>query len=366
MIKMLGHGNFGEVWKASLHDCANPGVPEYRCAVKTVVETTGDDAAGAAAAESDLLNEALFMAQVDQHKHLVLLIGVVTRGTPKMLVLSFCEHGELQGALKKRAADGMPCDLGFKYRFCQEIGDGMQHLAGHALVHRDRAARNVLLASGMVCKVGHHRSRHHQHHSPGHGAADPAPNPRTNAGCQRRLRQTAAGGAAAAHRPRRQHSLRERRPLLLRASRRREPPRPPQASRHSFAALASATMRALRDGLQGVSPAGRFEASAALALLRAKAVSVRAQHTACPNAKQDEMPVLCHPHTFGYPNRSSLVGALASWLVARWLVSSCGPHAMPHHHVPTMKNFCFTRNAAARLCPALGVLENGTPAGARD
>ena len=65
----------------------------------------------------------------------------------------------------------------------------MQHLAGHALVHRDRAARNVLLASGMVYKVGHHRSCHHQHHSPGHGAADPDPNPRTIAGGQRRLRR---------------------------------------------------------------------------------------------------------------------------------------------------------------------------------
>ena len=125
------------------------------CAVKTVLEPKdGDDSAAAAeAAEVDLLKEALLMAQVETHKHLVSLIGVVTRGRPKMLVLSLCEHGELQGRLTKNAANGTPFDLATKYRFCHEVASGMKHLATHALVHRDLAARNVLLASGMVCKV---------------------------------------------------------------------------------------------------------------------------------------------------------------------------------------------------------------------
>ena len=33
------------------------------------------------------------------HKHLVSLIGVVTRGSPKIVVISFCEHGELLGSV---------------------------------------------------------------------------------------------------------------------------------------------------------------------------------------------------------------------------------------------------------------------------
>ena len=44
------------------------------------------DAAGAAAAEGELLQEALLMSQVDQHRNLVSIIGVVTRGTPKVRV----------------------------------------------------------------------------------------------------------------------------------------------------------------------------------------------------------------------------------------------------------------------------------------
>ena len=93
------------------------------------------------------------MAQVDIHVHLVSLVGVITRGTPKILVLSFCEHGELQGLLKKRAADGAAFSGVEKCKFCKEVADGMSHLALHNFVHRDLAARNVLLGSGMVCKV---------------------------------------------------------------------------------------------------------------------------------------------------------------------------------------------------------------------
>ena len=68
-------------------------------------------------------------------------------------VLSFCEHGEMGGALKKRAGDGDALPLDVKYRFCSEIAAGMAHLGEHNFIHRDLAARNVLLGSGMVCKV---------------------------------------------------------------------------------------------------------------------------------------------------------------------------------------------------------------------
>ena len=52
----------------------------------------------AAASEDDLLKEALLMAQVDKHKHLVSVVGVVTRGRPKVLVrlnLQRLSHGAL-------------------------------------------------------------------------------------------------------------------------------------------------------------------------------------------------------------------------------------------------------------------------------
>ena len=155
-IDRLGHGKFGEVWKGLLADADNAAnVPEYLVAIKVVLRPSGgqDDDHAAAATENELLREALLMAQVESHKHLVSLVGVVTRGHPKMLVLSFCEHGELQGMLKKHAADGDAFAVPTKHRFCTEIAAGMSLLAHNNIVHRDLATRNVLLASGMVCKV---------------------------------------------------------------------------------------------------------------------------------------------------------------------------------------------------------------------
>ena len=154
LIDTLGKGAFGEVWKGLLQDGGNTDIPAYMVACKVVKEASGSlDSAGAAAAEEELLKEALLMAQVRTHAHLVSLVGVITRGSPKILVLSFCEHGELQGALKKRAADGDAFSGATKCNFCKEVADGMAHLAIHNFVHRDLATRNVLLGSGMVCKV---------------------------------------------------------------------------------------------------------------------------------------------------------------------------------------------------------------------
>ena len=153
LIDQLGQGAFGEVWKGLLADGENTSIPEFLVACKTVKAGQGMDMSAAAAAEEELLKEALLMAQVDNHVHLVSLVGVITRGRPKVLVLSFCEHGELQGRLKKRGADGDPVPTPEKLRYCKEIAEGMAHLAQHNFVHRDLAARNVLLGSGMVCKV---------------------------------------------------------------------------------------------------------------------------------------------------------------------------------------------------------------------
>ena len=163
MISELGKGAFGEVWKCTLTDMAN-NVPEYLVAAKIVkiggcgnamLQSVATHDATRASAEEELLNEALLMRQVGVHKNLVSLIGVVTRGTPKMIVISFCEHGELLVALKKKVADGTPFED--KPRLYCEIAEGMAHLASHKLIHRDLAARNVLLGSGWVCKASPHR-----------------------------------------------------------------------------------------------------------------------------------------------------------------------------------------------------------------
>jgi serine/threonine protein kinase len=43
------------------------------------------------------------MALVSDHRNLVSLIGVVTRGIPLMMVTQYCEHGSLLDVLRKKA-----------------------------------------------------------------------------------------------------------------------------------------------------------------------------------------------------------------------------------------------------------------------
>jgi receptor tyrosine kinase-like orphan receptor 1 len=93
------------------------------------------------------------MAQIALHPNLVSLVGMVSKGLPKLLLVSYCEHGSLKGVLKARAKELSPLTPAEKYKAVIEIAAGMAHLAAHHYVHRDLAARNVLVATGAVCKV---------------------------------------------------------------------------------------------------------------------------------------------------------------------------------------------------------------------
>ena len=150
LIERIGTGNFGEVWKGLLKDKEHSAVPEYMVAAKTVLAT---DRSAEAAGAQDLLQEAAVMAHVGDHQNLVALVGVITKGAPWTIVVSFCEHGDLVGVLKTHAADGTPFPEDTKLRMCCESASGMSYLVLRRIVHRDLAARNVLVASGMVCKV---------------------------------------------------------------------------------------------------------------------------------------------------------------------------------------------------------------------
>jgi hypothetical protein len=147
-VRKIGSGAFGEVWMATIDE---KQVPEYHVAVKTVLN---QDSEGA----QDLLTEAFVMAHVGSHLNLVSMIGVVTTGSPYLLVLSYCDNGSLLSFISKRAADGTPISATQKLSFAWQSSAGVGHLISKEFIHRDLAARNVLVASGkatggLVCKV---------------------------------------------------------------------------------------------------------------------------------------------------------------------------------------------------------------------
>ena len=101
------------------------------------------------------------MALIDEHPNICSLVGVVTIGEPKLVLVSLCSRGSLLDVLHSNAAgdDAAPAEKQqaiFRMRMvmASEIAAGMAHLSErHCIIHRDLAARNVLVDSMTVCKV---------------------------------------------------------------------------------------------------------------------------------------------------------------------------------------------------------------------
>ena len=140
LLEGIGKGAFGEVMKGQVDEQASGGPPAYLVAVK-MAHAGGAD---------ETMKEAAVMAQVPFHANVCGLVGVVSRGLPLLLIVSYCEHGSLLGYVKKHAqALGVPA----KIKLCWDVAKGMAHLAQHHFVHRDLAARNVLVDSSVTGKI---------------------------------------------------------------------------------------------------------------------------------------------------------------------------------------------------------------------
>ena len=137
---VLGKGNFGEVSKGVVNEGNGRG--DMTVAIKVLHKS-----ADAATARGQLLEEAALMAQFD-HANVVKLIGVVTQGNPLLVVMEFCSGGALDSYLQ---ANDCPYD-----RLCNialNCASGLAYLALRKFIHRDIAARNVLLDGNGVAKI---------------------------------------------------------------------------------------------------------------------------------------------------------------------------------------------------------------------
>lgn len=121
------------------------GVPEHMVAAKQVKDTSG---------AKELIREAIVMAQVTPHRNVLPLIGVVTTGSPLMLLAPYCEHGSLQSLLRGAELDDQVAITPERKRaFSVDIALGMQHLTEQRFVHRDLAARNVLVRALVLVLI---------------------------------------------------------------------------------------------------------------------------------------------------------------------------------------------------------------------
>ncbi|KAJ8004731.1 hypothetical protein DPEC_G00139340 [Dallia pectoralis] len=138
--RCIGEGQFGDVHQGVYMSPENPALT---VAIKTCKNCTSDSV------REKFLQEALTMRQFD-HPHIVKLIGVITEN-PVWLIMEMCTLGELRSFLQVRKYN---LDLSSLILYSFQLSTALAYLESKRFVHRDIAARNVLVSSVDCVKLG--------------------------------------------------------------------------------------------------------------------------------------------------------------------------------------------------------------------
>ncbi|XP_060099172.1 focal adhesion kinase 1 isoform X5 [Heteronotia binoei] len=138
--RCIGEGQFGDVHQGVY---VTPENPAMAVAIKTCKNCTSDSV------REKFLQEALTMRQFD-HPHIVKLIGVITEN-PVWIIMELCTLGELRSFLQVRKYS---LDLASLILYAYQLSTALAYLESKRFVHRDIAARNVLVYSTDCVKLG--------------------------------------------------------------------------------------------------------------------------------------------------------------------------------------------------------------------
>ncbi|XP_023932337.1 tyrosine kinase receptor Cad96Ca-like, partial [Lingula anatina] len=150
LLQNIGHGHFGEVFKAILKT-TNAAV-----AVKLLKEQYTE------VDKRDFFREIDTMQLVPQHENVVVMLGFCKSAARAFLVLEYLGNGNLKTYLHKSRSHNTYSNLhgGSSKLTSQNIlsyaldsAKGMAHISRYKFLHRDLAARNILVSDTMVCKV---------------------------------------------------------------------------------------------------------------------------------------------------------------------------------------------------------------------
>jgi serine/threonine protein kinase len=159
LLEEVGHGAFARVYMAS-YDAPGTDLAEIVAVKQLLVESSvvsSPERAKPPSAEFDserrvFMHEMELMRKLTPHENVVQLIGVVL-SHPQWIVTEFCAGGALLGYLRDLRARDMRLGRRQTIEMMLQTACGVQHLHQQHIVHRDIAARNMLLAHNGVIKV---------------------------------------------------------------------------------------------------------------------------------------------------------------------------------------------------------------------
>ncbi|XP_055956032.1 focal adhesion kinase 1 isoform X4 [Patella vulgata] len=141
LVEILGEGQFGDVYKGIFLDREKQQV---HIAVKTCKEENEESMT------EKFLEEAYIMQQFD-HPHIIKLIGICSEVRPVWIVMELAKHGEMRAYLQSNKPQ---LDLVTLIMYAYQLSTALSYLESKKFVHRDIAARNVLVSSHDCVKLG--------------------------------------------------------------------------------------------------------------------------------------------------------------------------------------------------------------------
>ena len=133
-------GQFGDVHRGSWR-------PQTSSEASAVAVKTCKVETDASMAEK-FLEEAYIMQQFD-HQHIIKLIGICSQ-SPIWIVMELARHGELRAYLQSKRNQ---LDLATLVLYSHQLSTALSYLESKNFVHRDIAARNVLVSSHDCVKL---------------------------------------------------------------------------------------------------------------------------------------------------------------------------------------------------------------------
>ncbi|PFX24021.1 Proto-oncogene tyrosine-protein kinase receptor Ret [Stylophora pistillata] len=156
--KIIGKGAFGQVAKGTAFFAYQSHEPNFLLVSNALANAAESD-------KRDLMKELETMKQLKPHPHVIKLLGCVTESEPLLVLIEYVPFGDLLGYLRKSRGlnDTYYKDPNIKpqtnltsqqlMQFAWQIADGMGYLSSKSILHRNLAARNVLVGQKETCKV---------------------------------------------------------------------------------------------------------------------------------------------------------------------------------------------------------------------
>lgn len=147
----IGEGEFGETFQGYRYDLGSPVKIAAKRLKNLKFKTGANDTTN-----ENVLAEVCVLSQLGTHDNVIGYLGIHNLDDTTYMVFEYAEKGDLKRILdnsRKSSKPELSVNAQWKIKFAYEIASGMQYISEMGIVHKDLAARNVLLNKDYTCKI---------------------------------------------------------------------------------------------------------------------------------------------------------------------------------------------------------------------